>query len=208
MKTDSVSLGVVRAKCYALTDKNGVGAIIDPGDYCFRLSYLLQQSGIKELKYIIFTHGHFDHINGASRLKEQFPESQILVGEGDEVMLSNAELSGASFFNQEFFPCYADRVLKHGDIIEIGDFSLKVIGAPGHSPGGIVLYNEAESVAFTGDTLFKGSIGRTDLYGGDALTLVRTLKGLKSLPEATVIYPGHGEESTVGYELKYNYYMA
>ncbi len=208
MYIKSLALGPVSANCYIIADEvSGEGAVIDPGDYNLTLEREIEKAGIKNLKYILCTHGHFDHIDGAGRLKEKHPEARIAVGADDMGALSSPLISLASYFGVAFHPCYADVSLSHGDEVCIGALEFKVIASPGHSPGGVLYYCENENVLFTGDTLFSGSIGRTDMPGGDCMVLVSTLRKFKDFPEDTRIYSGHGEATDIRRELKYNPYL-
>ncbi len=200
-------LGPVAANCYVLTDGTGVGAVVDPGDYTPALENEIQRAGITELKYILCTHGHFDHVSGAQRLKQKHPEAQIVCGADDAPALESRQLSLAEVFGLGYDPCTADKTVTGGDGLTIGSLKLTVIGAPGHSLGGVMYYCPGEGVMFTGDTLFRGSVGRTDLYGGDYSVLLKTLKKFVAYPPETVVYSGHGESSTIDFELKYNPYL-
>lgn len=208
MYIKTLSIGPVSANCYIICDENTkIGAVIDPGDFTQGLLKAIYDSGMEELKYILCTHGHFDHIEGVSRLKEKYPESEILIGEKDCVALSDSVVSLASLFGAPFYPTVADRVLKGGDKISVGDITFDVISAPGHTKGGVMYYSKAEKAIFTGDTIFKGSIGRTDFNGGNVMELLKTLRRIRELPADVKIYSGHGEETTVKYETEYNMYL-
>lgn len=208
MYITTLPIGPVSANCYIICDeKTKIGAVIDPGDFTTSLLKAIKDAGIEELKYILCTHGHFDHIQGVSRLKEKYPESEILIGEKDCVALSDSVVSLASFFGAPFYPTVADRVLNGGDKITIGEITFDVISAPGHSKGGVMYYSKDEKAIFTGDTIFKGSIGRTDFNGGSMTVLMNTLQKIKRLPEDVKIYSGHGEATTVKYETEYNMYL-
>ncbi len=200
-------LGLVDANCYILCDENKCGAVIDAGDYTPRLEMAIKESGIEKLLYIICTHGHFDHVSGVARLKEKHPEASVVVGEADAPALSSSFISGADAFGLPFYPCYADVTVNDGDVLQVGNISLKVIATPGHTLGGVVLYCESEKVAFTGDTLFRGSVGRTDLYGGSYAQLMASLKKIKNLPPDTALMCGHGDSTTVDFEMEHNPYL-
>ncbi len=209
MYIKTLPLGFVSANCYIIKDElSGEGAVIDPGDYNSALQNEILKADIKNIKYIFLTHGHFDHISGVARLKEKYPVAKVVVGELDAPLLSSADMSLASAFGLPFTPCYEDMKVKDNDILHLGEIEIKVISTPGHSLGGVVYYLPTENISFTGDTLFKGSIGRTDLYGGDITVLSRSLKKLASLlPKETIVYSGHGEASRMDYELTYNNYL-
>lgn len=202
------SMGMVTANCYIVCDEETkTGAVIDPGDYNTQLEKEIILSGMKELKYILLTHGHFDHISGVARLKEKHPDAKVVVGTADAPFLNDENLCLSKLFHFRAFPCVADETINDTDVISLGNTRFQVIGAPGHTPGGVVYYCPEEKVAFTGDTLFKGSVGRTDLFGGEHSVLMNTLKKLKKLPADTVIHCGHGESSVLSYELMYNFYL-
>ena len=200
-------LGLVDANCYILCDENKCGAVIDAGDYTPRLQMAIKESGIEKLLYIICTHGHFDHVSGVARLKEKYPEAKVVVGEADAPALSSAFISGAEAFGLPFYPCYADVTVNEGDVLQVGSILLKVIATPGHTLGGVVLYCESEKIAFTGDTLFRGSVGRTDLYGGSYAQLMTSIKKIKNLPPDTALMCGHGDSTTVQFEMEHNPYL-
>ena len=207
MYIKSFPLGAVSANCYIISDGQGNGAVVDPGDYHPILESELIKAGVENLQYILCTHGHFDHVSGVARLKAKHPEAQIVCGVEDAPALMSSRLSLADYFGLPYEPCTADKAVKSGDSFSVGDLAFTVIGAPGHSLGGVVYYCPREKVMFTGDTIFKGSIGRTDLYGGDYAVLLKTLKKLEAYPPETVLYTGHGEKTTIDYELKYNPYL-
>ena len=207
MNIKSVCLGPVSANCYVFCSENGEGAVVDPGDYNFQLERVITECGIKTLKYIICTHSHFDHVSGVGRLKEKYPDAQVVVGAEDAPALGDAFLSAAADFGLPFYPCYADKAVADGDSLNIGDLKFNVIATPGHTKGGIILYCEEGKIAFTGDTLFKGSVGRTDLFGGNHAQLMESIKKIKKLAPDTVLLCGHGESTTVAREMMYNFYL-
>jgi glyoxylase-like metal-dependent hydrolase (beta-lactamase superfamily II) len=207
MYIKALPLGPVAANCYILCDDSKCGAVIDVGDYNPALEIAIKESGIEKLLYIICTHGHFDHVSGVSRLKQKHPEAKVVVGEADAPALSSAFISGAETFGLPFYPCYADVTVNDGDVLQVGSTLLKVIATPGHTLGGVVLYCEKEKVAFTGDTLFRGSVGRTDLFGGSYTQLMTSIKKITKLPPDTTLLCGHGAGTKVEFELEHNPYI-
>ena len=202
------AIGPVSANCYVICDdKTKIGAVIDPGDFNGLLLKEIEKAGIEELKYILCTHAHFDHIAGAGRLKERFPEAKIAVGLEDSAALNDERLSLAAYFGAPCNPCVADEELKNGDVVTVGSLSFNIISAPGHTVGGVLYYEKKQGVLFTGDTLFKGSVGRTDFPGGSSVVLMNTLKKIKNLPEECAVYSGHGDKTTIKHEKNYNMYL-
>jgi len=193
------------ANCYVIgCEKTKEAAVIDPGGDVDKIIDNLNDQGLT-LKYIINSHGHFDHIAGNDKLREA-TGAELLIHELDGEMLENAKLNLSSFmgFNKQFRP--ADRLLQDGDSVKVGEIKLQVLHTPGHTRGGISLFTEG--AVFTGDTLFNGSIGRTDFPGGDFEALISSIKSkLLSLSDDTGVYPGHMGHSTIAYERKYNPFL-
>lgn len=193
-----LAVGMLMANCIILgCEETREAAVIDPGDETERILLSLADSKLK-LKYIINTHGHFDHVGGNKEMKEA-TGADILIHFLDAPMLSqlssDATLLG---FSAENSPP-PDRTLEDSDTISFGEISLKVIHTPGHSPGGISLY--IDNKVFVGDTLFSGSIGRSDLPGGDFNTLISSIKNrLFDLGDDVKVFPGHGPNTTIGRE--------
>jgi glyoxylase-like metal-dependent hydrolase (beta-lactamase superfamily II) len=176
-------------------------AVIDPGGDADRILITLARDNLRCL-YIINTHGHFDHSADNKRLKE-VTGAQLLIHPADASMILNQSTGGGMWGLHVDNSPPPDRYLKEGDIITLGDISLKVLHTPGHSPGGISLVTD--KIVFVGDTLFAGSIGRTDFPGGDHEGLIRHVREkIFTLGDDVVVYPGHGPKTTVGREKKTN----
>lgn len=157
------------------------------------------------LRYIILTHGHFDHILTLDKIREQ-TGAKVVIHERDAEMLTDSHKNGYSdFFVDEFVVSATDMTVSDGDVISAGEINLKVIHTPGHSKGSMCL--ECGDNLFTGDTLFANNIGRSDLYGGDSLKIMKSLKKLAGMRPEFEIYPGHGPISTIEREVRYNYYI-
>ena len=201
MKIRTLVVGPLAVNCYLLHDEQGSGVVIDPGDEGERILRAIAEAGCK-LTHIINTHGHFDHI-GANRLLKEESGARLLIHKGDAELLKHATASAARFgLKTEPSPA-PDRLLNDGDIIETGEMKFKVIHTPGHSPGGISLF--VGDVLITGDTLFAGSIGRTDLPGGSYSQLIESVRTrLFTVGDSIEIYPGHGGISTIGNERQHN----
>jgi len=198
-------VGPLQVNCYILADEKTKDAVvIDPGDDAGDILKIIKDKGFA-VKYIVITHAHFDHIGAIKTLKEA-TGAQILMHQDDEKLLKAAEHQGSLFGMESVASPPADRMLKHGDVITAGEVSLKVLHTPGHSQGGICLLEQG--IVFTGDSLFAGSIGRTDLPGGDLKTLLGSIKkNLMTLPDETKVFSGHGPASTIGEERKENPFL-
>lgn len=179
-------VGPIQANCYILGCKETKeGAVIDPGDEVPRIVKEISTSHFS-IKYILLTHGHFDHSGGAKQLKK-ITNAPVLIHELD-----------ASELN--FSP---DGYLSEGQQLQLGTYLLTILHTPGHSPGGVCI--KAPGVVFTGDTLFAGSIGRTDLTGGNHQQLISgIIKKVFPLGNEVRVYPGHGPNSTIGRERRTN----
>lgn len=198
----SLSVGPIMANCYILgCEKTKTAVVIDPGDEAGRILMALAESRLT-LKYILNTHGHFDHV-GANKALKDATGADILIHPDDAAML--ADLSGmasAMGMHIENSPP-PDRTIRDGDLITFGQITLTVIHTPGHSPGGVSFYTNG--VLFPGDTLFAGSVGRTDFPGGDFNKLKESIqKRLFVLSDEVVVYPGHMGKTTIGMEKRYN----
>ena len=208
MILDCVPVGELGANCYILCDEETkIGAVIDPGEYNEDVKNAIIKSGMTELKYILCTHGHFDHICGVSAMKKDYPDAKVCIGKEDGPYLENGRLAMASFFKSDFESCTPDITFSHGDSFSIGNINVETHSAPGHTPGGVLYVLENEKCIFTGDTLFKGSVGSPRFKGGNASVLLATLRGMKEIPDDYVVYAGHGESSTMGDEKRTNIYL-
>ena len=198
----SLSVGPIMANCYIVgceTSKNAV--VIDPGAEASRILMTLADERLT-LKYILNTHGHFDHVGANKELKEA-TGADILIHASDAPMLSDlSSLAMSMGMSVENSPP-PDRNIEDGDLITLGDITLTVIHTPGHSPGGVSFFTD--KFVFAGDTLFAGSVGRTDFPGGDFNLLKRSIQEkLFVLGDDVTVYPGHMGKTTIGMEKKYN----
>lgn len=196
---------------YLLSDETKEAILIDPACDSLKenellIDYIEQNSLI--LKKIVNTHGHIDHIVGINKIKEHF-NVPFLIHEGDNFLLETAMQSAAIFgFNLVSVP-FPDSFLNEGDGLSFGNSKIELLHVPGHSPGSIVFYSPENNFIIAGDVLFNGSIGRTDLPGGDYDTLIAGIKQkLLTLPGKTVTYPGHGPSTTIQNEITTNPFLA
>lgn len=206
----------VGANCYVLSDETGEACIVDAGqaaEYEFAdLEEYIRKGGLSP-RLLLFTHGHFDHVWGCSRVASTYGLEPRLHRD-DWQLAADFASQLVMFFGERFARKASNSVQKvylplcDGERLAFGTHSLEVIATPGHSPGGVCLYEQSEGVLLTGDTLFRGSVGRTDLGGGDMRALLTSVSSrLLPLPDDTRVLPGHGPESTIGYEREYNPYL-
>ncbi len=175
--------------------------IVDPGD---APEEILAEVGDAPVAAIVLTHGHFDHI-GAVRALVEATGAPLLVHEADAASLLTAEGAGGAVFGMPFTAPPAQRLLHEGDRVTAGDVELTVLHRPGHTPGSICLGGEDHLLS--GDTLFAGSIGRTDFPGGDMQAMRRSIARLSTLPDEVLVHPGHGPDTTIGRERRVNPYF-
>lgn len=205
MTIQTLAVGPLQVNCFILgCEKSRKAAVIDPGGEGERILEALNAAGL-ELQSIINTHGHFDHVGANGYLKEA-TGAELLLHEADVPLLRRAAEHAAVFGLRTTSSPEPDRTLTGGERLAVGDLELQVIHTPGHSPGGICLL--AAGHLFSGDALFAGSVGRTDLPGGNTETLIAGIRErLLVLPEETIVHPGHGPETTIGREKRTNMFL-
>lgn len=199
MKVLRIPAGPLETNCYIVIDEDSKEtAIIDPGGDEERLTAALEENQAKP-KYILLTHGHFDHTGAVVALKNKYKVPVYVTKEDyDLIHFNNNEL----FYMEDYDGSLKDFITED-TVFELGRNKITCIKTPGHTPGGVCFY--VDGMLFSGDTLFYRSIGRTDFYGGDYRTLVNSIKTkLMVLPNNTTVLPGHGEETTIGEEEQYN----
>ncbi|TSC53302.1 MAG: beta-lactamase domain-containing protein [Microgenomates group bacterium LiPW_16] len=196
MRVEKVVVGQLGTNCYLVWDeKTRKTIIIDPGDDGDYIIRKIQDFKLSPV-LIIATHGHFDHVLAALELKLAF-SIPFLIHKADSFLLNRASSTAKHFLGIKVDPqAMQNRFVKEGDIISFGQEKLKVLETPGHSPGGISLLGKG--VVFSGDTIFADGFGRTDFSYGSKEDLEKSVKKLFKLPEDTIVYPGHGEETTIG----------
>lgn len=178
-------------------------AIIDPGGSVIDIFNVIKKHNLT-VEYILLTHGHGDHISTVPQIKER-TDAKVIAHMDDDELLRDKSKNLSNQLPGPTVEFSADECVKDGDIIKLGNLKIKVIHTPGHTKGGICL--KVGNHIFTGDTLFQGSIGRTDFYGGDYKKIMKSLKRLAKYSDDVIVYPGHGPTSTIGIEKRTNYYM-
>jgi len=208
-------VGFAEANCYIVgCERTGLGALVDPGtDDADELQAIVERVETLGLtiRSIVNTHGHPDHFAGNDALREALG-AEVLIHELDALKLTDPDRNASRLFGREAYVSPPDRLLSEGETIEVGGVSLLVVHTPGHSVGGIALVGDG--FVFTGDTLFAGAVGRTDLpcaSEGDAIAWEVLLESIReklfALPDETVVLPGHGPATTVGRERRENTYV-
>lgn len=204
MKIETFVVGQLQNNCYIIYDQDTrESLVVDPGDEPDRVQDFIKESGLT-IKYIVCTHAHFDHIGALLEIKAS-TGAEIVIHKSDLPIYLSAQQHAAMWgFQIDPLP-EPELFVSEGDILTLGQIRFQVMHTPGHSPGGICLFGEG--VLITGDTVFAGSVGRTDLPGGDILELKKSFARIMSLPPSTQILPGHGPSSTVHREKTTNFFM-
>jgi len=207
MKLQKFTFNPFQENTYIIYDESKEALIIDPGCYDSfeekELVDFIENKGLRPVR-LLNTHAHIDHVFGNQFINDRY-DLELELHELDFSILEAAALAAQTYgLNYKESP-KANKKLVEGEYIEFGNTKLKIIHVPGHAPGHVVFYNEAEKIIIGGDVLFRGSIGRTDLPGGNHQQLLDQIrKKLFVLPTDVTVYPGHGPETTIGYELSHN----
>jgi len=204
MILERIVVGPLEENTYIIGDEvTNQAIVVDPGDESDRIIEIIKERGL-QVHTIICTHTHFDHVGAVGDIKKA-TGARILIHKEDQQVYETAK-DQAAFWGYDFDDIpQPDGFIDEGDDIQVGDIKFRVMHTPGHSPGGICLYGGG--VLITGDTLFKGSVGRTDFPGGSMEELKKSFRRLLGLPEGTKIFSGHGPETTVGMEKRTNYFV-
>lgn len=201
MKIKRIPAGIYNANCYILFDEDTrIGCVIDPGGDEDILIREIDKTGTK-LKYLLLTHGHIDHTGAVDALKKNY-NIPVYINGKDKILMKNKE----SVFGSLWEVAPEDKDLENGDILTLGNYEIKCISTPGHTPGGMCFL--VNNVIFTGDTLFHGSIGRSDFPGGNYKELIHSIKTkLMPLNDDIIVLPGHEDESSIKFERENNPFL-
>ena len=208
MKITYLVLGPFMTNTYIIYDENTMDAvIIDPSFTPENIIRAVAQLKVN-VKGIFLTHGHVDHMAGLNKLKGVYKEARVYMNINDKEYLSDPKKNLSDSFPQPTICKAADYWVSYREHIKVGKLDFTVLDTSGHTPGGISFYMEKEKVVFTGDSLFRESIGRTAFPGGDIKRLLQTIrKNLFSLSDEVIVLPGHGEATSIGYEKKHNPFL-
>ena len=205
LKLTTFSPSMVYANCYILKDEeSGDALVVDPGCYNKRLEAMLVNEGISSLRYILLTHGHFDHISGVGDLQQHFG-GKVVIHTADAPCLSNRDESLASRFHFSQHEAKADILLDGGEELSFGGYKIKVLHTPGHTKGSVCYF--INGIMLSGDTLFRDTVGRTDFPGGSYEEMMLSMKKLAAVEGDFTVYPGHDVSTTLEREKRYNPYM-
>lgn len=192
---------MLQENTYILTDsETNQGMVIDPG--CYTPAMKKELRNLTELKYIILTHAHGDHMGALNAIRRDYPDAVLIAGVKEKKLLLDAENNGSMEFSPEPVSTEADRYVSEGDSVTLGSIKFTFMETPGHTQGGICICGDGK--IFTGDTLFFRSIGRTDLYSGNMEQMRKSLQKLMRLPDEIQVLPGHGPGTSIGAEKKGN----
>ncbi|MFA9465376.1 MAG: MBL fold metallo-hydrolase [Velocimicrobium sp.] len=206
MKIQRLMLGMIQTNCYIVSDERTKEAIvIDPADEAEKIIAFLKEHQLS-LQAILLTHGHFDHIYGTEDLRNYF-SVKVYANNTEKELLKNPEWNCSSHIAREI-SLIADEWVNDGDKLEFGSLSCEVIETPGHTRGSVCYYFKLQNCLFSGDTLFLESIGRSDMPTGNGHQIIESVRTkLMPLPDETKVYPGHGAETSIGYERRNNPYI-
>jgi hydroxyacylglutathione hydrolase len=207
MILEMLTVGPFQENCYIIGDEaSGVGAIVDPGDEAARIAMAVERTCL-EIGSIIVTHAHIDHVGAVAALVDEYSCPALMHAEAEPMLNqlpTQAMMMGLRFGKVPT----VDSFVEDEEILEVGDLGLRSLYTPGHAPGHLAFYVEDEGLVLSGDALFAGSVGRVDLPGGSVEVLMQSIEErLLTLPDETIVYPGHGPQTTIANERTSNPFL-
>ena len=207
MILEMLTVGPFQENCYVIGDEaTGVGALVDPGDEAARIALAVEQTGL-DIGQIIITHAHIDHVGAVAALADEYACPVLMHAEAEPMLQqlpTQAMMMGLRFGKVPT----VDRHIEDEEVLNVGGLRLRSLYTPGHAPGHLAFYLADEELVLSGDALFAGSVGRTDIFGGDMDLLMRSInERLLTLPDETRVLPGHGPKTTIGEERAYNPFL-
>jgi hydroxyacylglutathione hydrolase len=204
---ETLTVGPFQENCYVIGDEVTLeGAVVDPGEEAVRIALAVEQSNL-EIGRILITHAHIDHVGAVAALADEYACPVLMHAEAEpmlELLPTQAMMMGLRFGKVPS----VDHYIEDGQVLEVGGLKLEARYTPGHAPGHLAFYAESEAVVFAGDALFAGSVGRTDLFGGNMEVLMRSInERLMTLPDETQVLPGHGPQTTIADERRHNPFL-
>lgn len=203
MRMARLMVGAIATNCYIVSDENTKKAfIVDPGGSPEKIKNKVAEAALT-VEAILLTHGHFDHVMAVDELRDYYGV-KVYLGEAEREVIADPQLNVSAMFGTPMATT-ADVFVRDGEVLQIAGFQIQVLATPGHTKGGVCYYLKEQGVAFSGDTIFQCSVGRTDFPGGSQGELSRSIREkLFVLPEDTQLFPGHGDSTVVSYEKKCN----
>ncbi len=203
MRIETIHVGEMGTNCYLAWDEiTNRGFLVDPGEQAEKIIRVCSRYQVKP-EAVLLTHGHFDHIMAAKKIRQQY-EIPVYAGIHEEELLADSQMNLSGMWAVPY-TMKADKLVNDNEVLTIAGMEITVLETPGHTSGGVCYYIKKENVLFAGDTLFCENYGRTDFPGGSMFALLRSLRGkLFVLPEETDVYPGHGQATSIGYEKTHN----